>query len=72
MGRLTGEKTASGGSKGYLYNELNLRRQLTNARGQITSFDYDDNGNVWRVRDSHGNITRTFDELNRVTSYTDI
>ena len=42
----------------------------TSPEGTV-SFDYDDNGNAWRVRDSHGNITRTFDVLNRVTSYTD-
>ena len=37
----------------------------------IVSFEYDTNGNITLVSDCHGNITRTFDKLNRVTSYTD-
>ena len=32
---------------------------------------YDANGNVLTVTDSHGTITRTYDALNRVESYTD-
>ena len=31
----------------------------------------DANGNVLTVNDSHGTITRTYDALNRVSSYTD-
>lgn len=34
-------------------------------------YSYDKNGNVLSASDNSGVITRTFDELNRVTSYTD-
>ncbi len=37
----------------------------------IVSFEYDNNGNITLVSDCHGDIVRTFDNLNRVTSYTD-
>ena len=36
MGRLTSESTVSGGIKSYEYNELNIRKKITNARGQIS------------------------------------
>ena len=35
------------------------------------SYTYDENGNVLTVSDRNGTITRTYDALNRVTSYTD-
>jgi len=34
-------------------------------------YTYDPNGNILSVKDNSGEIKRTFDELNRVTSYTD-
>jgi RHS repeat-associated protein len=39
--------------------------------GKTWSYQYDKNGNVLGVTGSDGTITRTYDELNRVTSYTD-
>ena len=91
MGRLISESTTSGGTKSYEYNELNVRKKITNARKQVrklfydakgrisgytapegpVSYIYDQNDNVLTVINKNGSTHRTYDALNRVSSYTD-
>ena len=46
MGRLTSESTVSCGTKSYEYNELNVRKKIINARGQIRQIFYDSMGRI--------------------------
>ena len=58
-----------------------IRQIFYDSMGRITghtypegavSYTYDENSNMLTVSDSHGTITRTYDAINRVTSYTDV
>ncbi|MGM9681212.1 MAG: hypothetical protein ACI3XR_06875 [Eubacteriales bacterium] len=46
MGRLVSESTVSGGIKSYEYNELNIRKKITNTRSQIRQVFYDAMGRI--------------------------
>ena len=77
MGRLILQSTTSGGAVSYQYNELSLRKQRTNARGQNIKFLYDAMGRISVYTtperavsldyDDNGNIVRTRDNQGSIT-----
>ena len=71
MGRLTSESTVSGGAVLYTYNELNLRKKLTNARGQIRQFFYDSKGRITGYSSTEGSASYTYDANDNVLTVTD-
>ena len=60
MGRLTSESTVSCGTKSYEYNELNIRKKITNARGQIRQILYDSMGRItgYTSPEGYGKVIR--------------
>ena len=61
MGRLVSESTMSGGTVTYTYNALNLKSQLTNARGQTRNFTYDVMGRITGCTDPDDSTAFTYD-----------
>lgn len=57
MGRLTSESTVSGGTKCYEYNELNVRKKITNARGQIRQVFHDAMGRITGYASPEGSVS---------------
>ncbi len=57
-------------SKSFEYDSIGRIKSSTAPEG-ITEYTYDANGNVLTVKNELGTITRTFDALNRVKTYTD-
>ena len=70
-GRLISETTSSGGSVNYGYNALNLRTQLTNARGQARTYTYDAIGRVTGYTCVEGSASYTYDKNGNVLTATD-
>ena len=70
-GRLISETTSSGGSVNYGYNALNLRTQLTNARGQARTYTYDAIGRVTGYTSVEGSASYTYDKNGNVLTATD-
>ncbi|CDD02284.1 rHS repeat-associated core domain protein [Ruminococcus sp. CAG:382] len=60
MGRLTSESTVSCGTKSYEYNELNVRKKIINARGQIRRIFYDSMGRItcYTSPEGYGKVIR--------------
>ena len=71
MGRLTSESTASGGTVRYTYNELSIRKQLTNARGQKRKFFYDAKGRITGCVTPEDSYSYTYDQNDNVLTVTD-
>ena len=71
MGRLISESTVSGGTVSYTYNELNIRKKLTNARGQIHQFFYDAMGRITGYSSPEGSVSYTYDANGNVLTVTD-
>ena len=71
MGKLVSESTVSGGTKTYTYNALNLRAQLTNARGQTRQFFYDAAGRITGHTSPEGSASYTYDANGNVLTVTD-
>ena len=71
MGRRTSESTSSGGTVAYTYNELNIRKKITNARGQDRQFFYDAAGRVTGCTTPEGSISYTYDANGNVLTVTD-
>ena len=71
MGRLVSESTVSGGTKSYEYNELNVRKKITNARGQIRQVFYDSMGRITGFTSSEGAVSYTYDANGNVLTVTD-
>ena len=61
MGRFVSESTVSGGTKSYEYNELNVRKKITNARGQIRQVFYDAMGRITGYTSPEGSVSYTYD-----------
>ncbi|MCL2049744.1 MAG: DUF6531 domain-containing protein [Defluviitaleaceae bacterium] len=88
MNRPIRERSASNGERLFEYNKAGELTSLTNGRGtelafaydlngQMThgvgvDYTYDPNGNVLTVTNENGTIVREYDQLNRVTKYTDV
>ena len=71
MGRLTSESTTSGGTKSYEYNELNIRKKITNARGQIRQIFHDAMGRITGYTSPEGSVSYTYDDNGNVLTVTD-
>ena len=71
MGRLTSESTVSGGTKSYEYNELNVRKKITNARGQIRQIFYDAMGRITGYNSPEGSVSYTYDANGNVLTVVD-
>ncbi len=71
MGRLTSESTVSGGTKSYEYNELNVRKKITNARGQIRQIFYDSMGRITGYTSPEGAVSYTYDANSNVLTVND-
>ena len=71
MGRLVSESTASGGTVEYTYNELNVKKQLTNARGQERKFFYDAMGRITGCITPEDSVSYTYDQNGNVLTVTD-
>lgn len=71
MGRLISETTSSGGAISYEYNELNIRKKVTNARGQIKQLFYDANGRITGYTSPEGSVSYTYDANGNVLTVTD-
>ena len=71
MGRLVSESTTSGGTKSYEYNELNVRKKITNARGQIRQIFYDAMGRITGYTSPEGAVSYTYDANGNVLTVTD-
>jgi len=74
QGLLETEKNARGQDRKYTYDAIGRIKKVEDALGTI-SYTYDANGNILTVTEKQGivqkTITRTFDSMNRVESYTD-
>ena len=56
----------------YAYDDLDREISVTDARGGVTSREYDSNGNLLKLTDPEGNETTwVYDGLDRVTTETD-
>ena len=71
MGRLTSESTVSGGTKSYEYNEQNVRKKITNARGQVRQVFYDSMGRITGYTSPEGAVSYTYDENSNVLTVND-
>ena len=71
MGRLTSESTVSGGTKSYEYNELNVRKKITNARGQLRQIFYDSMGRITGYTSPEGSVSYTYDANGNVLTVVD-
>ena len=71
MGRLTSESTVSGGTKSYEYNELNIRKKITNARGQVRQVFHDAMGRITGYTSPEGSVSYTYDANGNVLTVTD-
>ena len=71
MGRLVTESTVSGGTKSYEYNELNVRKKVTNARGQVKQVFYDAMGRITGYTSPEGSVSYTYDVNSNVHTVTD-
>lgn len=71
MGRLTSESTVSGGTKCYEYNELNVRKKITNARGQIRQVFHDAMGRITGYASPEGSVSYTYDANGNVLTVID-
>ena len=71
MGRLTSESTVSCGTKSYEYNELNVRKKIINARGQIRRIFYDFMGRITGYTSPEGAVSYTYDANGNVLTVTD-
>ena len=71
MGRLTSESTVSGGTKSYEYNELNIRKKITNARGQVRQIFYDAMGRITGYNSPEGSVSYTYDVSGNVLTVVD-
>ena len=71
MGRLTSESTVSGGTKSYEYNELNVRKKITNARGQVRQIFYDAMGRITGYNSPEGSVSYTYDVSGNVLTVVD-
>jgi len=88
MNRPIRERSAGNGERLFEYNKAGELTVLTNGRGVELEFDYDlngqmthgvgvdytydPNGNVLTVTNGTGQTVREYDQLNRVTKYTDV
>lgn len=73
-GRVISTTDAQGNTTQYQYNNLNLVTQVADARGGITAFSYDPNGNLLSLTDAlHVTTptTWTYDSMDRVQTRTD-
>ncbi len=59
------------GTKSYEYNELNLHKKLTNARGQVRQFFYDAMGRITGLTTPEGAVSYTYDANGNVLTVTD-
>lgn len=71
MGRLTSESTTSGGTKSYEYNELNIRKKVINARGQVRQIFYDAMGRITGCTSPEGTVSYTYDANGNVLTVSD-
>ena len=71
MGRLVSESTVSGGTKSYEYNELNVRKKITNARGQNRKIFYDAMGRITGYTSPEGAVSYTYDANSNVLTVID-
>ena len=71
MGRLVSESTASSGTKSYEYNELNIRKKITNARGQVRQVFYDSMGRITGYTSPEGAVSYTYDANSNVLTVND-
>ena len=62
---------ARGQAKDITYDSIGRITGYTRKEG-TAGFTYDLNGNILTAKDSKGTVTRVFDKLNRVSSYTDV
>ena len=71
MGRLSSESTVSGGTKSYEYNELNIRKKVTNARGQVRQVFHDAMGRITGYTSPEGSVSYTYDANSNVVTVND-
>ena len=62
MGRLISESTSSGGIITYGYNALNIKEQLTNARGQKRKYFYDAMGRITGYVGEEDSVSYTYED----------
>jgi len=66
MGRFISESTSSGGTITYGYNALNIKEQLTNARGQVRKYFYDALGRITGFVGAEDSVSYTYDDNGNV------
>lgn len=71
MGRLISETTPSGGTITYGYNALNVKEQLSNARGQVRKFFYDAMGRIIGFVGAEDSVSYTYDDNGNVLTVSD-
>ena len=71
MGRLISESTLSGGTITYGYNALNIKEQLTNARGQVRKFFYDAMGRITGFVGAEDSVSYAYDDNGNVLTVSD-
>ncbi|WP_421072462.1 RHS repeat-associated core domain-containing protein [Pelotomaculum propionicicum] len=70
-GRLTSETSSAGNIVLMAYNNRNLPEQITNSRGQIISYTYDDASLIKTSTDPTGTVAYNYDENGNVLTVTD-
>ncbi len=71
MGKLLTESTSTEATISYGYNELNLKEQLTNARGQVRKYYYDAAGRITGYVGEEDSVIYTYDANGNVLTVTD-
>ena len=71
MGKLISETTTIGVTISYGYNELNVKEQVTNARGQKRKYFYDVTGKITGYVGTEDSVSYTYDKNGNVLTVTD-
>ena len=70
-GKLLTESTPSGSTVSYTYNEMDLKKEFTNARGDKRKFFYDAAGRITGYESKEERVSYTYDKNNNLLTVTD-